>query len=349
MLEPPRHQHGWYSPLRSSEIRRDRPTPFSFLGHQLVAFRDAQGQVTVLSAICPHFGAHLGHGEVVDGCIRCPFHKLDFDRSGRCVDAPEYYDKTKVQHLRAQSWASCERLGQLFLWHGPDPARPAWDNPLDSLCWDSWTPPVTNQGLLVPGMNPMWVGENVVDLVHVRTVHGLDDLRLVDPPRAHEDGSYRVVFDVVWRLGARSRSRLWRALGRFINSPFRMETRFLNPGIILTESTLTEAQGGLNIRTVVLVNPAGERDTHIRLLVSLRQRLASPWVRGGARLLGLHPEQALAYVFLEFGLEDFRADAEVWQRRQHLDQPVQLKGDGPMVEFRRWSVRFWPESYAAAG
>jgi phenylpropionate dioxygenase-like ring-hydroxylating dioxygenase large terminal subunit len=346
MLEPPRYQYGWFAPLSSAEVRSDRPTSFFFMGHTLVAFRDASGRAVVMDAICPHFGAHLGYGQIVNGCIRCPFHKLDFDREGRCVDAPPFYDKNKLQHLRAQTWASCERLNQLFIWHGADPEHPAWDMPLDALCWDDWTPPLTNKGLLVSGMHPLWVAENVVDLVHVRTVHGLDNLNLIDPPRPHDDGTYRVVFDVVWRLGSRSRHPFVRKLGSLVNSPFRLETQLLNPGILVTEATLTEKHGGLKIRTVVLVNPVGERDTQIRLLVSLRRQFRAAWARAGQWLLGHSPEELIAQLYLQLGMEDFRADAAIWKHRRHLIQPVQLKGDGPMVEFRRWSVRFWPESYA---
>src|SRR5947207_883072 len=59
MVEPPRHLHGWFAPLRSRDLPRGRPVPFSFMGHELVAFRDAAGAPVVLDAICPHFGAHL--------------------------------------------------------------------------------------------------------------------------------------------------------------------------------------------------------------------------------------------------------------------------------------------------
>ena len=347
MREPPRNQYGWYSPLSSHQLRRDKPTAFSFMGHELVAFRDAAGQSCVLQAICPHFGAHLGRGKVVDGCVRCPFHKLDFDRDGQCVGAPPPYDTTKVQHLRTQAWASCERLGEVFVWYGPDLAKPAWELPLDAMAWEEWSPPVTNAGLPMPNVNPIWVGENTVDLAHVRTIHGLHNLTLVEPPRAHDDGTYRVVFDVVWRAGSRSDSRLMKALGRFVNSSFRLDTRLLNPGILVTEATLSKAQGGLRIRTVVLVNPVGEYDAHLRLLVLVHRRFDAAWLGAVERLLGRRPEQLIAQVYLELGMADFRADAAIWQHRRHLSQPVLLKGDGPLVDFRKWEVRFWPDDEAA--
>ena len=295
------------------------------MGHELVAFRDAAGTVRVLDAICPHFGAHLGHGEVVGGNVRCPFHKLDFDGTGRCAGAAAHYDPARVRHLRTRAWACRERFGMIFVWNGPDPARPAWEMPLDALDWEGWTSPVTNDGIPMPGVQPMWVAENIADIAHLRTVHCWDLREVVEPPREHRDGCYRVVVDVTWRLGAMSRISRFRALGRYVNSPFRLEAKILNPGIVVAEATLTEAQGSLQVRNVVLVTPVGERDARLRILVSVRRRADGAWVRGVERLTGLRPEDLLARVMLEIGTDDFRSDAEISAappppRRAHAPQ-----------------------------
>jgi nitrite reductase/ring-hydroxylating ferredoxin subunit len=346
MREPPRHPHGWFAPLRSGEVAGDRPTPFSFMGHELVAFRGASGAVRVLDATCPHFGAHLGHGEVAGGCVRCPFHKLAFDGAGRCTGAAAHYDQARVGHLRTRAWASAERFGMIFVWHGPDPARPAWKMPLDALDWEGWTAPITNDGIVMPRVQPMWVAENIADIAHLRTVHCWDLVRVVETPREHDDGCYRIVVDVVWRLGAMSRSPRARALGRWVNSPFRLEAKILDPGVVVAEATLTEAQGSHKVRNVVLVRPVGERDAHLRILVSVRRRIEGAWVRGAERLTGFCPERLLARVLVEIGTEDFRSDAEIWSHRRHLEAPRPLEGDGPLVDFRRWSTRFWPDAHA---
>lgn len=348
MRAPPCHPYGWFAALRSGDMQRTRPTPLSFMGHELVAFRGERGEVRVLDAICPHFGAHLGHGgEIVGGRVRCPFHKLDFDGEGRCAGAAVHYDPSRVRHLRTRAWACRERFGTIFVWHGPDPARPAWEMPLDALEWEGWTSPVTNDGIHMPDVLSLWVAENIADIAHLRTVHCWDLREVVEPPQEHDDGTFRTVVDVTWRLGAMSRSRGARALGRWVMSPFRLEAKILNPGIVVAEAALTEAQGGLRIRNVVLVTPVGERDARLRILVSLRRAFDRAWIRGVERLTGLRPEDLLARVMLEIGTEDFRSDAEIWRHRRHLDAPTPLKGDGPLVDFRRWSVRFWPDDHAA--
>lgn len=53
---------------------------------ELIARRDAGGGVRVYDAFCPHQGAHLGFGGVIDhDCLRCPFHGFYFDAEGRCI------------------------------------------------------------------------------------------------------------------------------------------------------------------------------------------------------------------------------------------------------------------------
>jgi hypothetical protein len=64
------------------------------------------------------------------------------------------------------------------------------------------------------------------------------------------------------------------------------------------------------------------------------------------RLDSRGPEALLAPLFLAIGVSDLHADAQVWERRQHLDHPVPLQGEGALLEFRRWSLRFWPDDHA---
>lgn len=196
------------------------------MGRSLVAFRDAAGTVRVLDAVCPHFGAHLGHGgEVHDGCIRCPCHKLDFDGDGRCVGAAAHDDPARVRHLRAGVWASVERDGLVWVWHGRDPSVPERPIALDALDWEGWTDPITNDGLCVAKLSPPWLAENIADLAHLRTVHCRDLDRVVTPPGVAPDGTFHVAVDVRWRLGARSRAPRVQRLGTLVNSSFHLDVR----------------------------------------------------------------------------------------------------------------------------
>ncbi len=50
-----------------------------FLDGRIVIFRGDDGMATVMFAYCPHLGADLAAGKVVDNRIRCAFHRWEFD------------------------------------------------------------------------------------------------------------------------------------------------------------------------------------------------------------------------------------------------------------------------------
>ncbi|MGJ3627865.1 Rieske 2Fe-2S domain-containing protein [Sphingomonas sp. MMS24-JH45] len=70
-------------------ICRTRSRPRSTIGCKMVGYRDSQGKAVVMDAICPHMGAHLGHGGTIEGdTIKCPFHHWEFGPTGKCTKIP---------------------------------------------------------------------------------------------------------------------------------------------------------------------------------------------------------------------------------------------------------------------
>ena len=57
---------GWYIALPSSKIGR-KPRELDLFGRQLVAWRDGAGRASIMPRHCPHLGASLAIGKVVDG------------------------------------------------------------------------------------------------------------------------------------------------------------------------------------------------------------------------------------------------------------------------------------------
>jgi phthalate 4,5-dioxygenase len=77
------------------------PVRVRLLGEDLVAFRDSEGKVGLVSAYCPHRRAPLFFGRNEDCGLRCVYHGWKFDRNGECVDMPseppDSLFKTKVK------------------------------------------------------------------------------------------------------------------------------------------------------------------------------------------------------------------------------------------------------------
>jgi phenylpropionate dioxygenase-like ring-hydroxylating dioxygenase large terminal subunit len=349
MRLPPQVSTGWFAALRADEVEPGRVTSFRFMGQDLVAFRDEKGAVAVLSAVCPHFGAHLGHGGTVhDGRIRCPFHGLEFDGGGQCRGGSLYAERG-CQALRTPTWAAREDAAVIFVWNGPDPSTPAWPLPLSRLDWEGWSRPVTNAGRLLPTTNLFFPTENIIDMTHFVNVHRWDLHEILEAPHVDEAGRMRARIRVTWILAAQSERAWVRRLGRHVTSPFEVEFVIEEPGLAVATTQLTEAQGGLTVRSIIAITPVNEKDCHIRAIMSVRD--PRPGRLGAAlhRHLGFGPTDLMAQAFLAVGTADFERDALIWSNRTHLERPRPLKEDGPLVAYRRWSERFWPQGYAADG
>src|SRR5436190_10491130 len=73
----------WYPVLQSEELVAGKPVPFKVLGEALTAWRDKAGRPQVVRDKCPHRGAKLSAGRVLEGTLQCAWNGLRFDGRGR--------------------------------------------------------------------------------------------------------------------------------------------------------------------------------------------------------------------------------------------------------------------------
>src|SRR5260370_245320 len=78
----------WYAVALARDLPPGSVIGRDFLGTRVVAYRDAAGRPVVQSAWCPHLGADLSVGQIVDGRLRCPYHHWSFDTKGACANIP---------------------------------------------------------------------------------------------------------------------------------------------------------------------------------------------------------------------------------------------------------------------
>lgn len=113
----------WYSAGWSHEIDGDKPLKRKIVGRDIVFFRDPSGKAVALDAMCPHRGADLGIGKVVNGNVECPFHGWQFNGAGKCTRVPSQCPSKKIpQKARVNTYAVAERQGILWIW--PDSSPP---------------------------------------------------------------------------------------------------------------------------------------------------------------------------------------------------------------------------------
>jgi nitrite reductase/ring-hydroxylating ferredoxin subunit/uncharacterized membrane protein len=65
----------------------------------LVLYRELDGDpISALHAVCSHAGGPLDKGEIVDGCVQCPWHGSRFDlETGHVRQGPAVYDQPRFE------------------------------------------------------------------------------------------------------------------------------------------------------------------------------------------------------------------------------------------------------------
>src|SRR4051794_36343577 len=88
-LEFPRNF--WYPILESRKIKTgSKPIGIQRLSESLVLWRDSDGKVHCLLDRCPHRGAKLSLGKVLNDRIQCGYHGFEFNKQGECASIPAY-------------------------------------------------------------------------------------------------------------------------------------------------------------------------------------------------------------------------------------------------------------------
>jgi phenylpropionate dioxygenase-like ring-hydroxylating dioxygenase large terminal subunit len=109
----------WYAILESNEVKKGKPVGFTRMGKKIVAWRDSQGKLSVMSDKCPHRGVALSVANLNGDCIQCPFHGFEFDTSGACTVIPANgRDAEPPKAMHVKTYPTREEHGFVYLWWG---------------------------------------------------------------------------------------------------------------------------------------------------------------------------------------------------------------------------------------
>jgi nitrite reductase/ring-hydroxylating ferredoxin subunit len=166
------HHRCWYAVCIAADLKEGVPLGREFLGTRVVAWRDPSGKAVVQSAWCPHLGADLSIGQVVEGRLRCPYHHWSFDGGGACVKIPTG-DKIPAA-ARIFTYPTKEAWGLVWAFNGE---TPDFDVPR--------IPDAAESSIAItlherPRANfETWIAtSNGVDFQHLRTLHGIPEVSL---------------------------------------------------------------------------------------------------------------------------------------------------------------------------
>jgi len=109
----------WYPVLQSEELVAGKPTAFKVLGEALTAWRDKAGHPQVVRDKCPHRGAKLSAGRVLEDTLQCAWHGLRFNGRGSCVMIPWEADDSKLlSEISVKSYPAGELGGYIWAYIG---------------------------------------------------------------------------------------------------------------------------------------------------------------------------------------------------------------------------------------
>ena len=257
----------WYVIAWDHEVPADGLFSRTVLNEAILLFRTAGGEIVGLRDRCCHRLAPLSKGKKEGDCVRCGYHGLLFDASGRCIQIPGA--DTVPEKARVQRYPVALNNKWIFVWMG-DPARADTallpDNfSCDSPDWD-YVP-----GYLHYDTPQELVCDNLLDFSHLSYVHehtlgGSTAIARARPTIENVPGGIRVT----------------RHIPDVPSPPYYRETRgitanldrwfiydFVLPGTLLMDSggrpagaPVGDNRGGVRQHSCQTVTPETDHSTH---------------------------------------------------------------------------------------
>lgn len=177
----------WYVAAIDRELIDGKLLSRRLLGQPVLLYRGEDGRLFALNDRCPHRGALLSQGRLEGDAVRCMYHGIKFDGSGRCVQIPG--QDLIPPKLRVPAYPVVQRGPFIWIWMGDaakaDPALivdlpyledPAWKGIPAYLHYDA---------------NYLLIVDNLSDFAHLAFVHtetlgGSEEYAYVSKPTAIE-------------------------------------------------------------------------------------------------------------------------------------------------------------------
>ena len=160
-------KNSWYVAAWDREVTRGLLAR-TFLGEPVVLYRRQDGAPVALENRCCHRQLPLSMGKIEGDGLRCGYHGLKFDASGKCVEIPGQ-DSVPPQ-ARVRAYPVVEKFRWIWIWMGdPASADPAL---IPNWWWadhEDWA--FTRPEMIHVRCNYQLIADNVLDVTHLAYVH----------------------------------------------------------------------------------------------------------------------------------------------------------------------------------
>lgn len=303
--------NGWFAVAQSDDLKPGTTKNVHYFGRDLVIWReDGAGAPHVVDAYCAHLGAHLGVGSgAPESHEPGPGTVV-----GACIQCPFHgwrYDGTG--RCVEIPYAQTDRI--------PAKARVRG------------YPTVENNGLIFAwhhalGEAPQWELPTLPEFNDDEWEGPIYTDRFIDTAlqEVHENDQDTPHFKYVHGTEAPPQQTRWE--GRF-----RRTEAERDGGGVFTREYCQLGFGVMRTPEVLFMSamsPIDEAHSHQR------------WVFAYPKKLGAEMGMYMVDRFSKSGIYQ---DVPIWEHKQFRENPVLVKGDGEIMEFRRWAGQFytWPE------
>ncbi len=314
IASPPEHSvvhRGWVQVALSKEVRRNKVRTVRRFGNDIVIARLESGRVVAFDSTCPHLGAHLGDGDVVGECIRCPFHHWQFDDKGDVAHVPNA--KRLPRRAKLNQYHLTELGGVIFMYQfaadaGADAVPPPLPEKVRSALSNTSGRVRSFRRATIP-TTIAEVAENAADSAHFLPVHGK---------------VFRNIEPMTHRLEGESILIEANANVKFRNMPTKVQLQFFDPYTSITTTQNPMSRGSY---LMALVAPREDRELEFLLMSDNENKIPL-----FDRMMNL--------VFARGSVQAADADLPIWANKVRIDRPVLSDADGPIMQFRKWLKQF---------
>jgi len=335
----------WYVAAWDHELIDGRLLARTLLGRPVVLYKGDSGRTVALDDRCCHRGARLSEGRREGDDLRCMYHGLKFDPSGKCIQIPGQDNIPPKLGVRGYPVVERDRL--IWIWMG-DPAKadPAKILDFPYLRDPGWR---GHPGYLHYDANYLLIVDNLADFshlafVHTKTLGGSEEYAFKSRPTAIErlEDGFRVER---WHMGAAPpfHKKVVRDAGAVDR---RNIARMYVPGIFFMETLFSPAGSGAEkgnfadakqYRNCQFFTPETSRSTHFF------------WDYLHDYDLGNANVALSLYHSMVDGFNEDKAIIEAQQKTLEADPSFQMNAivaDAPLVHFRRTLARMIEDEQA---
>ena len=321
---------GWFYVTDRKTLEKEKLIAKTCLGQNLIIWCDDKGNVCVAEAICPHLGSDLRPDAgacVKDGNLVCPFHGFRYDASGLCVAtpfAPPPRDlKLNVHEVR-------EIQGLIFAWFGMGGRPPQFEIPEPQSTETDWSEKAFWSVKFVG--HPQETTENSVDLMHLRYVHGYDNVYGVGS--VDVDGA-------TLRTNIDFKRKVKIAGVNYLSSDNSISITVHGLGYSLVE--IRENSIGVTGLFWVLATPIDGRNIEMTAVNQIKMLRNPKKFFVGLRFLPVGLRTRLINRLMHKSQQhDILQDVDIWTRKQYRTRPILCRADGEIYKFRRYCEQFYP-------